>query len=160
MAVTKDSPAIVVRRISPRSPGARLLIEALDQYQAGLYPPESNHLDPIDELERDHVRFFGAFAGDQLLGCGAVKVMDDGYGEIKRMYVLASGRGKGIGRRLLQRLERYLIEQGIHCSRLETGVRQPEALALYRSCGYVEVGPFASYGPDPLSVFMEKRLDR
>jgi putative acetyltransferase len=42
--------------------------------------------------------------------------------------------------------------------RLETGVRQPAALALYRSHGYVERGPFGSYAADPLSTFFEKRL--
>jgi putative acetyltransferase len=42
--------------------------------------------------------------------------------------------------------------------RLETGVKQPEAIALYKSAGFVEIEPFASYAPDPLSVFMEKRF--
>ena len=42
--------------------------------------------------------------------------------------------------------------------RLETGVKQPEALTLYSAAGFVEISPFGAYGPDPLSVFMEKRL--
>ena len=42
--------------------------------------------------------------------------------------------------------------------RLETGIRQPEAIGLYRSAGYAEIGPFGAYRPDPLSLFMEKRL--
>ena len=42
--------------------------------------------------------------------------------------------------------------------RLETGTKQPEAIALYRKFGYVERGPFGAYKPDPLSIFMEKRL--
>jgi putative acetyltransferase len=41
---------------------------------------------------------------------------------------------------------------------LETGIKQPEAIALYRKFGYAERGPFGSYQPDPLSLFMEKRL--
>ena len=53
---------------------------------------------------------------------------------------------------------RYLLDSGLLLARLETGIRQPEALGLYRASGYREIGPFGDYGPDPLSVFMEKNL--
>ena len=47
---------------------------------------------------------------------------------------------------------------GVTLARLETGIRQPEALGLYRRLGYLERGRFGAYLEDPLSVFMEKRL--
>jgi putative acetyltransferase len=55
-------------------------------------------------------------------------------------------------------LEHGAAEDGVSLLQLETGVRQPEALALYRGLGYVERGPFGTYRPDPLCLFMEKRL--
>lgn len=58
-----------------------------------------------------------------------------------------------------ERLEQHLIEKGIRVARLETGIYQPEALALYRKTGYRERSSFGDYPKqDPLSVFMEKRL--
>ena len=80
------------------------------------------------------------------------------YGEIKRMYVDPNARGRGVGRTLIEALESSLLVNGIDVARLETGVRQPEALALYERCGYVRIPPFGEYREDPLSVFLEKRL--
>jgi putative acetyltransferase len=55
-------------------------------------------------------------------------------------------------------LERLAAERGYSTIRLETGIRQLEALSFYEGLGYARRGPFASYRPDPLSVFMEKQL--
>ena len=60
--------------------------------------------------------------------------------------------------KIMQYLEAELQQRGISVFRLETGVRQPEALGLYRKLGYVDREPFGAYKPDPLSVFMEKRV--
>jgi putative acetyltransferase len=94
------------------------------------------------------------------VACGAVKLLDDDgrYGEIKRLYVLPAQRGKGLARMIMATLEDALRREGYPLARLETGVAQPEALGLYRALGYVERTPFGAYRPDPLSVFMEKRL--
>jgi len=59
---------------------------------------------------------------------------------------------------ITEALETDLLTHGIHLARLETGVRQPEALALYEHFGYVRIPPFGDYREDPLSVFLEKRL--
>jgi putative acetyltransferase len=91
------------------------------------------------------------------VGCGAL-VLNDGWGELKRMFVRPSVRGRGIAQRILALLEAAARERGFAVMRLETGVSQPEALRLYERAGYVRRGPFGDYGPDPLSVFMEKRL--
>ena len=83
---------------------------------------------------------------------------DSDYAEIKRVFVLDRFRGKGLSKQLMLYLESELKSRGVRLIRLETGVRQPEALGLYRKLGYVERDPFGAYRPDPLSVFMEKRL--
>jgi putative acetyltransferase len=74
------------------------------------------------------------------------------------MFVSPEARGLKLGRRLLVRIEEEARREGLGCLRLETGIYQPEALGLYRSAGYVEREAFGDYVPDPLSVFMEKRL--
>ena len=116
---------IEIRPLDPRTRSAEILIRELDAYQSELYPPDSNYLDPIEELGRPHVRFFGAYDGDDLVGCGCVKLMS-GYGEIKRMYVRPKARGRGVGRHILLALESVAGEAGISVIRLETGVRQVE----------------------------------
>jgi putative acetyltransferase len=67
-------------------------------------------------------------------------------------------RGRQIGRAVVTRLEDEARASGLAIVRLETGVHQPEALALYRSSGYHEIAAFGDYAPEPLSVFMEKAL--
>jgi putative acetyltransferase len=149
-----------IQRISPDNPAARALIDATDRYMQSLYPAESNHLESIDALMAANVTFFGCYVGTALVGCGAVKILcDDGsYGEIKRMFVTPENRGKGISVAIMNRLEAHLSANGIDVSRLETGVHQPEALGLYEKLGYAYRRPFGCYKPDPLSVFMEKKL--
>ena len=150
---------LVVRAVDPTASEVAVLVAELDAYQAALYPAESNHFDPLDELAREHVRMFGAFDDGELLGCGAVKQMTPEYGEIKRMFVLDRARGRGVATSLLDALERHLLEAGVRMARLETGIHQPAALRFYERQGYRRIGAFGSYAPDPLSVFMEKSLD-
>jgi putative acetyltransferase len=66
--------------------------------------------------------------------------------------------GGGLGRRLLHALEDTARQKHIDRISLETGIRQPEAIGLYRAAGYQDCPPFGSYNDDPLSLFMTKRL--
>ena len=158
MLDASQSAAVEVRSLAPADPRARRLIGALDRLQLSLYPAESNHLDPIETLEGDNVTFLAAFVAGEVVGCGAVKRVHGHYGEIKRMYVKPGARGHGVGRALVHALESDLLAHGFDVARLETGTRQPEALALYERCGYVRIPPYGDYPDDPLSVFFEKRL--
>jgi putative acetyltransferase len=81
-----------------------------------------------------------------------------GVAFFKLFFVYDAARGKGAGRALLARIEETARAKGIHLLQLETGEKQPEALGLYRAVGFKERGPFGSYKPDPLSLFMEKQL--
>lgn len=148
--------------VDPASHGARHLLALSDAYMGALYPAESNHLEGSQALSRPNVRFLGIHDGDELVACGAVRFMDDDgrYGEVKRVFVLPSHRGRGLARRIMAALELVLQREGLPLARLETGNAQPEALGLYRALGYVERPPFGAYRPDPLSVFMEKPLGR
>ena len=78
--------------------------------------------------------------------------------EIKRMFVREHARGRGLGRRVLAALERAAEVAGVDWLVLETGERQPEAVALYRSAGYVDIGPFGVYADEDDSVYLGKPL--
>ena len=145
----------MIRIIDPQE--AAELIAALDAYLEHLYPAESNHLDSIDELRKKHVTMIGFFEGAQIVAIGAVKLMD-GYGEIKRVYVPPSHRGKKLSEMIMDELEAHLTRSGRTSARLEIGINQPEALRLYKKRGYEECEPFGAYAPDPLSIFMEKKF--
>jgi GNAT superfamily N-acetyltransferase len=84
----------------------------------------------------------------------------DGDAEIKRMFVVASARGRGLARVILARLEDSAATAGRTRMVLETGLKQLEAIALYRSCGYEDVPKFGYYRDHELSVCMGKRLTR
>ncbi|MBT9370121.1 GNAT family N-acetyltransferase [Rhizobium sp. CSW-27] len=150
---------ILIQREPPRQPGVIRLLELSNAYAASLYPAESNHMLPLEELETPEVSFFVARAGDTVLGCASLVRQEDGTAEIKRMFVDESARGLRLGKRLLDRLEEEGRRLGVSVLRLETGIYQPEAIGLYRRNGFAEIPAFGSYRPDPLSLFMEKRLD-
>ena len=151
-----------------------------DAYMASLYPAESNHLVSSESLRTGDACFIGAFqhgrdgsgegvthqkpvavtaAETRCVACVAARFCrTEGYAEIKRLYVDMAWRGSGLAKRLMARVESEIVEQGIQFARLEMGIHQPEADALYRSLGYREIPPFGDYVLDPLSQFLEKAL--
>lgn len=151
-----------IEYLDPDAVEVQQLIAASDAFYVDLYPAESNHLESSADLKRSNVLFIGGRIDGQLVASGAAKIMqDDGsYAEIKRVFVRDQYRGRGLSRAIMQYLESELQDRGINLFRLETGVKQPEALGLYRKLGYQERAPFGGYQADPLSVFMEKRLDK
>ena len=141
----------------PTDPQVARMIGDSDRYYADLYPAESNHLLDPASLRAPNVLFLVARDGETICGFGAV-VATPPYGEIKRMYVDRAARRRGIGRDLLVALEQRARQLRLTCLRLETGVRQREAIALYAANGFAEIGPFGDYAPDPHSTYMEKSL--
>jgi putative acetyltransferase len=148
----------LIRIEDPRQEDVRKLLDSLDAYLQSLYPPESNHILDVDALRALDIRFFVARRRGEAVGCGALRIDASGYGEVKRMFVRPEARGQKLGRTILMHLEAKAATEALAAMRLETGIDQADALALYRSAGYVERGPFGAYRPDPLSVFMEKSL--
>jgi putative acetyltransferase len=143
---------------SPDQPEVLALIAALDAYQRSLYPPESTHLMGLATLMQPNVLFAVARDVDErAVGCGAV-VLHPAYGELKRMYVHPGGRGQGVAKAIVGRLEFEAIQRGCRLLVLETGPLQPEALGLYARSGFARRGGFGGYADDPLSIFMEKAI--
>jgi putative acetyltransferase len=149
-----------VRREDLASPVAGALIAALNAELTERYPEEGACHFGLDAVEVAEGRgaFVVARVDDKPAGCGAIRRIDDGTGEIKRMYVVPSSRGRGIGPRVLAELEAEARRLQLLRIVLETGERQPEALAVYRRAGYVVIPAFGEYIGTPLSVCMEKRL--
>lgn len=86
--------------------------------------------------------FLVARCNGRPVGCGALKLRDGVTGEVKRMWVDADTRGQGVGRRMLEAIERLARERGLHALRLDTNGELKEAHALYRACGYHEIERF------------------
>jgi putative acetyltransferase len=149
---------VAIAREDPRQREVTELVSELDRMFEALYPAESNHLLDIETLARPEVRFFVVRENGVALGCGALWIHKN-YGEVKRVYVRPSARGRKLGHVILRRLEAEARDLGLVLLRLETGVKQPEALGLFKAAGFAECGPFGDYPEDdPNSVFMEKRL--
>ncbi len=153
----------VTREVSVSDETVRELLDAFraemrDRY-AGL--PDLQKLggkEPVvpEGFEPAEGRFFGLYDGPDLIACGGIRLTEPGVAEVKRMYVVPGRRGEGHGRRVLARLEDEARSLGCERIQLDTGVRQPEAQALYRSAGYARL-PLAEGMPEGF-VFMEKLL--
>ncbi|MDQ0558356.1 putative acetyltransferase [Rhizobium mesoamericanum] len=150
--------SITIALEPPRQEGVLRLLDMSDAYAQSLYPPESNHLVDVSTLEKPAVSFFVARNDSVVVGCCALVEAADGTAEIKRMFVDPDTRGLKVASKLMEALETTATKKKLRAIRLETGIYQPEAIALYRKYGYVEIEAFGSYQPDPLSLFMEKRL--
>ncbi|MCC8959175.1 GNAT family N-acetyltransferase [Bradyrhizobium sp. Pear77] len=151
-------PEISIAPEDPRQPDVRQLIDLSDAHMQALYPPDSNHLAAVETLADADTVFLVARRDGEVLGSIAFRLIAPGHAEMKRMFVRADARGHGLGRRVLEALEDAARDRRIARISLETGIRQPEAIGLYRAAGYQECPPFGDYAPDPLSLFMTKRL--
>lgn len=150
---------ITVEEARPDSDEAVRLIGELDaQLESYPYPPESRHAFSVGKLVREGVAFFVARCEGEPAGCGGVKLFGTDYAEVKRMYVRPAYRRRGLGRAVLDHLAGYARAHGVGVLRLETGIFQTEAIALYERYGFERRPPFGEYREDPMSVFFEKSL--
>lgn len=162
-AVDAAVQSVTVTVESVYSPDATRLIRLLSTELAARYADfgddGSGSFSP-DDVSMAGGAFFVARQGvaQEAVGCSAVRPLSPGAGEIKRMFVLPQARGNGIARRLLTAMELWAGDWGYDYLRLETGTRQPEAIALYERSGYIAIAPFGEYADHPLARFYEKSL--
>ena len=143
----------------PDSIDAVQLLSELDaQLQSKEYPQESRHAFSIEKLIKESVVFFVIRYEGQPVGCGGVKLFGTEYGEVKRMYVRPAFRGKGFGKKILNRLADYSQARSVNLLRLETGIHQTEAIMLYERYGFQRRSPFGEYKEDPMSIYFEKTI--
>jgi DNA-binding MarR family transcriptional regulator/GNAT superfamily N-acetyltransferase len=151
---------VEITPVDPAHPDARYCIRSyfaeLDlRSKSGFDPAQGISAEP-HELRPPAGLFLVAYLRSEPVGCGGVKHHSDAPSEIKRMWVTEKARGLGIGRRLLAELEACAVRSGAEAARLETNRALTEAIALYRSSGYIEVPPF---NEEPFAHhWFEKRL--
>ena len=119
-------------------------------------PPESIHALDVGGLKAPGITFWTMRDGSEVLGCIALKQLDERHGEIKSMRTASAHLRKGVGAALLEHLVAEARRRGYERLSLETGSGPgfEAAHALYRKFGFVECGPFADYREDPFSRFM------
>lgn len=156
---------VEVQTVPFAHPAAQALVEQVQaEYVVRYGGPDQTPLGP-GTFDPPAGRFLVAFAGGVPAAMGGwrwrpdVQALDGRrVAEVKRMYVAPGHRRLGLGRRVLAVLESSAQAAGADVMVLETGLRQPEALALYRSAGYTDTVRFGHYADSDLAVFLGKPL--
>jgi Acetyltransferases len=135
----------------------RMVAEVQAEYVELYGGPDAAAVDPA-EFAPPHGLFLIGLLDGVPVAMGGWRRMGDGIAEIKRMYVAARARRRGLARSLLNELEQTATEAGIVRLVLNTGPEQPEAVALYEQCGYEKSEAFGHYAEYPDALFYAKRL--
>ena len=156
----------IERRALTHPDAAALIAEVQAEYVVRYGGPDETPLEP-GYFDPPAGSFFVGYAGAEPVATGAWRRRSDvealgssRTAEIKRMYVVPRARGRGLARAMLAHLERTAADAGAEVMVLETGIRQPEAIALYESAGYVPIPGFGFYKDAPLSRCMARSIGR
>jgi putative acetyltransferase len=148
-----------VERIEVDDLSRQVVLALLSEHLTSMHtlsPPESVHALDVSRLKAPGITFWTAWAGEVLMGCGALKELDARHGEVKSMRTPDARRGHGAGRTLLAHIVQVARDRGYERLSLETGSQDAflPAQALYASMGFKLCGPFGAYQEDRHSVFM------
>lgn len=153
-----------IERVSITHPDAQALIEAVQaEYVARYGGQDESPIDPAD-FEDPLGRFYVGYLDGTPVATGAwrrssVRALGaEVTAEVKRMYVVPTAQRRGVARRMLAHLEATAAEAGIEALVLETGMKQPEAIALYTSSGYEPIPGFGYYCGSELSRCFGRRI--
>jgi GNAT superfamily N-acetyltransferase len=134
-----------------------LVAEVQQEYVTRYGGPDRTPVDPL-QFASPYGAFFVATVDGEPIGCGGLRRHDDGVVEIKRMFVRSAHRRRGHARSLLRALEDRARANGYCTVVLETGLAQPEAIALYTSEGYQPIDGFGHYKDAAMSRSFAKDL--
>ena len=151
-------PRIRIEPADPQGPQAMSLLREAALEARQLYPEfiDANAPTPKSPPLPRRGAYFIALLDNDLVGCGALRPLNEITAELRRMYVVRSARRTGVGRALLAHLERTAVDLGFKVMRLETGNRQLPAMMLYEAYGFARIPPFGDYMNDATSVCYEK----
>ncbi|MCL5996007.1 MAG: GNAT family N-acetyltransferase [Chloroflexi bacterium] len=152
------APSLYVTIETPYCDAATILINHLSAELGSLYGDDGTGAFAPSDVDVPGGAFVIAWLDSQPVGCGALRPMEPGIAEIKRMFVEPTMRRQGVARQMLQTLEELARAYGYSALRLETGVRQPEATTLYESTGFQRIPCYGRYAGQLLSVCYEKSL--
>jgi putative acetyltransferase len=154
--------AIRIKAESPLQDDVRMMVQALNAYLRPLTPPQFQFQMTAEQMAgADTTVFVARDNGGRAVGMGSIKRHDGEMAEVKRMFTEPGIRGAGIGRQLLEAIERRARELGIHRLKLETGEAPgfEPAWRLYERGGFVQCGAFLDYPDSGFSRFYEKKID-
>lgn len=151
---------IEIRPDDLTSPEMAALITTHARTMLAASPPESCHFLPIDGLRHPSITVWSLWDDGELLGCGALRDLGDGTGEIKSMHTREVARGRGLGRQMLEHILEEARRRAYSALFLETGSMDAflPARGLYLRYGFAACGPFGDYAEDPHSLFMRLSL--
>ena len=139
-------------------PRATVLVGELLAFLNERYGPGDFRSMEPSQFEAPDGAFVVALVDAELAACGGFLRADETTAELKRMFVRPAFRGRGVARSLLAHLEGRARALHYERLRLETGIHQPEAIALYRSEGYDQVDRWPPYEDDEISVCFVRDL--
>lgn len=146
---------VIITAERPDTADGLALIDELELYFTDVYGGEGYGQSAAEMIANDVV-FFVLREDGEAAGCGGVKLVGDEYSELMRVFVRPQYRGKGYGGMIVEHLEAYTRDHGIDIVRLGTGIRQPEAHAMYARMGYQHISPFGDHTDVELSMYLEK----
>jgi putative acetyltransferase len=149
-----------IARADPLDERVRALVERQLNFGRAFTPPEDVHALDADALLDPAIVLFAARDGEDVLGVGALKEIEEGHGELKTMHTAEVARGRGIGRAMLEHLLAEARRRDYRRVSLETGTMDAfaPARALYESAGFVACAPFGSYRRSPNSAYLTLAL--
>ncbi len=144
----------------PRAPDVRALLERHLAFANEHSPPEDVHALDIRALLDPGISFFSFRRNGELLGVGAVKLLDEEHAELKSMHTAEAARGRGVGRAMVDHLISVARTRGAQRVSIETGTRAAFAPArsLYSRAGFASCEPFGAYVTSPNSICMTRWL--
>lgn len=149
---------IAIAAERPDTADASALVLELEAELAAIYPSASRHGYSVQKLVEQQVHFFVLRVDGLPVGCGGIQFFGRDYGELKRMYVRPAWRGRGLSRQLVEHLCAHALAHGLGRVRLETGVHQHAAIALYERSGFHSIPLFGTYEGSPHSLCYERVL--
>ena len=149
---------LILQRTDSQHPALKELIPLLDRYLAEMNGEAQTFYGQFNSLAVIP-HFVVAQQEGHPVGCGAMKEIELGTVEIKRMFVLSEARGLRIGSQILTELETWALELGYRRTVLETGKIQSEAVRLYERSGYQVIPNYGQYAGVETSVCFQKALD-
>lgn len=143
-----------------RHPAVIALLQAHLDWMHRISPPESVHALDLEALRRPDITFWTLWDGEALAGCGALRELAQGQGEVKSMRTAQTHLRRGVAARMLDHLVAEARRRGYGRLSLETGSMAyfAPARALYARAGFTPCAPFGDYVDDPNSVFMTRTL--
>jgi putative acetyltransferase len=151
---------LVIEVDDPRRDDVRALLEQHLAFARSVTPPEHVYALDLDGLLDPTITFFSVRADGELLGVGALKLLDADHAEVKSMHTAKAARRRGVGRAMVDHLLEVAAERGVRRVSLETGTMDAFAPArsLYAEAGFEPCGPFGDYDEGPTSAFMTRSV--